>query len=599
MKPLLTTLGYARGMVKYYVGVSLSSILVALTGIAIPFVIARATTLMVDVVEGKTVGIEQALLLAALLLVFDAANTLIRNLGGYWGDVMATRLKAQLSTRYYHHLLSLPQSYFDGELTGTIINRLNRAITEMTNFLNMFANNFFQLLLTTFITIGIVLTYSWELALLVIIMYPLFLWLTMLTSKKWQAFQTRKNHETDMASGRFAEVVSQIKVVKSYVRESLEYRHFTKRYRKTISVTRKQSRYWHTMDVVRGVVLSVIFFLIFAYIFVQTAERRFSVGDMVLLITLINNLRMPLFNMSFIVDHFQKALAGSKDFVAAMERRPDIEDAPDAAPLVVEKGAIRFEDVSFHYASVPHHPVLRDISFTIEPGEHVALVGESGGGKTTVTNLLMRLYDAEGGTIAIDGTPITSVTQHSLRQHIATVFQEPALFSGTIRENIAYGKVDASEKEIMAAAKAANADEFIRQLDNGYDTQIGERGLRLSGGQKQRIAIARAILKDAPILVLDEATSSLDNKSEHLVQQALDRLMKGRTTLIIAHRLSTIAAVDRIITLKDGRVDEIGTPKALAKTDGIYARLLKLQTMTGDELKEKLAVYDIAAEGKK
>ncbi|MDO5343652.1 MAG: ABC transporter ATP-binding protein [Candidatus Saccharibacteria bacterium] len=599
MKPLLTTLGYARGMVKYYIGVSLSSILVALTGIAIPFVIARATTLMVDVVEGKSVGIEQALLLAALLLVFDAANTLIRNLGGYWGDVMATRLKAQLSTGYYHHLLSLPQSYFDGELTGTIINRLNRAITEMTNFLNMFANNFFQLLLTTFITIGIVLAYSWELALLVIIMYPLFLWLTMLTSKKWQAFQTRKNHETDMASGRFAEVVSQIKVVKSYVRESLEYRHFTKRYRKTISVTRKQSRYWHTMDVVRGVVLSVIFFLIFAYIFVQTAERRFSVGDMVLLITLINNLRMPLFNMSFIVDHFQKALAGSKDFVVAMERRPDIEDAPDAMPLVVEKGEISFEDVSFHYASVPHHPVLRDISFTIEPGEHVALVGESGGGKTTITNLLMRLYDAEGGTITIDGTPITSVTQYSLRQHIATVFQEPALFSGTIRENIAYGKVDASEKEIMAAAKAANADEFIRQLDNGYDTQIGERGLRLSGGQKQRIAIARAILKDAPILVLDEATSSLDNKSEHLVQQALDRLMKGRTTLIIAHRLSTIAAVDRIITLKDGRVDEIGTPKALAKTDGIYARLLKLQTMTGDELKEKLAVYDIAAEGKK
>ena len=598
MKPLIQTLSYARGMVKYYVGVSLSSIVVALTGIAIPFVIARATTLMVDVVEGKSVGIEQALLLAILLLVFDAANTLIRNLGGYWGDVMATRLKAQLSTRYYHHLLSLPQSYFDGELTGTIINRLNRAITEMTNFLNMFANNFFQLLLTTFITVGIVFAYSWELALLVIIMYPLFLWLTALTSKKWQSFQSRKNHETDMASGRFAEVVSQIKVVKSYVRETFEYRHFAKRYRKTISVTRKQSRYWHTMDVVRGIVLSVIFFLIFAYIFVQTTERRFSVGDMVLLITLINNLRMPLFNMSFIVDHFQKALAGSKDFVTAMEHHPDIKDAPDATTLVVERGAISFEDVSFHYASVPHHPVLKDISFTINPGEHVALVGESGGGKTTITNLLMRLYDAESGTIAIDGTPITGVTQHSLRQHIATVFQEPALFSGTIRENIAYGNPDASEKEILAAAKAANADEFIRQLDNGYDTQIGERGLRLSGGQKQRIAIARAILKDAPILILDEATSSLDNKSEHLVQQALGRLMKGRTTLIIAHRLSTIATVDRIITLKDGRVDEVGTPKALAKTDGIYARLLRLQTMTGKELKEKLAAYDIAAEVK-
>ena len=187
--------------------------------------------------------------------------------------------------------------------------------------------------------------------------------------------------------------------------------------------------------------------------------------------------------------------------------------------------------------------------------------------------------------------------KRSLRGHIATVFQDPVLFSGTIRENIAYGKADATDKEIFAAAKAANADEFIRQLDYGYDTQIGEHGLKLSGGQKQRIAIARAVLKDAPILILDEATSNLDNKNEHLVQQALDRLMKGRTTLIIAHRLSTIAAVDTIITLKNGRVDEIGSPDELAKTNGIYAKLLELQKNPG-VAGERLAAYDIAAEPK-
>lgn len=598
MKPLIKTLRYAEGMNRYYIGVSVCSILVALTGIAIPFVISSATTLMVDVVEGRSVGIEQAIFLAVLLLGFDVVGTVLRNIGGYWGDIMSARLKAQLSTQYYHHLLKLSQSYYDGELTGTIINRLNRAITEMSNFLNMFANSFFQMLLTSFITIGIVLTYSLELAILIVIMYPLFLWLTALTSKKWQEYQVRKNHETDMASGRFAEVVSQIKVVKSYVRESLEYRHFTKRYRKTVSVTRKQSKYWHKMDIVRGVALSIIFFLIFAYIFVATVEERFSIGDMVLLITLLNGLRTPLFNMSFIVDSFQKALAGSRDFITAMELDPAIRDVPGAPDLVVKKGQVRFENVSFSYAGAKHRHVLDSVSFTVEPGERVALVGESGGGKTTITNVLMRLYEVSSGGIFIDDTAIHTVTQRSLRAAIATVFQEPALFSGTIYENIAYGNPDATDAEVVAAAKAANADEFVRGLDDGYETQIGERGLKLSGGQKQRIAIARAVLKDAPILILDEATSNLDSKSEHLVQQALERLMKGRTTIIVAHRLSTIATVDRIITLKKGRIDEIGTPRQLAKTDGIYAKLLQLQNASGEELDEKLAAYDIAVENK-
>jgi ATP-binding cassette subfamily B protein len=593
MYTLFKALHYAKNLWPYYLGITISSVLVALTGIAVPFVLSAATTLMVRVVQGGDADVMGALGLAAILFGFDIANTLIRNYGGYLGDVISVKLKAQLSTRYYEHLLKLPQSYYDGELTGTIINRLNRAITEVSNFLNMFANNFFQMILTTVITLVIVVFYSWELALLVLVLYPLFLWLTAITSKKWQRLQNEKNKETDIASGRFAEVVSQIRVVKSYVQEKLEHRHFRVRYHKTVDLTRVQSQYWHKMDVVRGMVLSIIFFLIFGYIFVQTVQRHFSLGDMILLITLINALRVPIFSMSFVVDQFQRAITGSKDYVAAMELVPAIEDKASAHNLAITAGHVEYRDVEFGYTD--HERVLTRISFAIAPGEKLALVGESGQGKTTLSNLLMRLYEPKSGQILIDGADISDVTQHSLRQAIATVFQEPALFSGTIRENISYAHPRAKDEQIIAAAKAANAHEFIMKLEKGYDSEIGERGIKLSGGQKQRLAIARAILKDAPILILDEATSSLDSRAEHQVQEALDRLMKGRTTLIIAHRLSTIAHVDKIVTLKGGTIDEIGTPAELAATGGIYAQLLELQMGTTEKAKKKLQKFDISA----
>ena len=593
MQILIKALSYARGLWPYYLGITISSVLVAVTGIAVPFVLSRATDLMVEAISSGTPDVSGALWLAVALFLFDIANTFIRNYGGYLGDLMGAHLRSQLSTQYYEQLLKLPQGYYDGELTGTIINRLNRAITEVASFLSMFANNFFQMVLTTVITLGIVWFYSWQLALLILVIYPLFLWLTALTSKRWQRLQNQKNLETDIASGRFAEVISQIKVVKSYVQEKTEFRHFRRRYQKTVSITATQSSYWHKMDVVRGSTLSFIFFLIFAYLFTQTVQRHFTIGEMVLLITLINALRSPLFNMSFIIDQFQKAVTGSRDYVSAMEIAPEITDAARAAPLRVTAGEVEYRDVQFHYEA--DQPVLRDVSFTIKAGQKMALVGESGEGKTTLSSLLMRLYEPQSGAIYIDGMDIATVTQRSLRTQIATVFQDPALFSGTIRENIAYAYPSATNQQVIAAAKAANADSFIQKLDSGYDSEIGERGIKLSGGQKQRIAIARAILKDAPILILDEATSSLDSRSELMVQQALDRLMKGRTTLIIAHRLSTIADVDTIVTVKGGRVDEVGSPEALAQTDGIYAQLLQLQTSTTEAAKKKLKTYDLSA----
>lgn len=591
MKPLIRVIGYAKHLWPYYVGITAASILVAATGIAIPFVIKAATDLMVSVVEGRGADVSGALWLAVLLFAFDGANTYIRNWGGYLGDVMASKLKAQLSTRYYEHLLTLPQSYYDGELTGTIINRLNRAINEVTHFVAAFANNFFQMVLSAVLTIIIVCFYSWQLALLVFIIYPLFLWLTALTSKKWQRYQNEKNHETDIASGRFAEVVTQIKVVKSYVQEKLEHRHFRVRFHRTIDLTRRQSSYWHMMDVLRGLVLALIFLAIYGYIFVQTVQREFTIGEMVLLITMINMLRVPIFSMSFIVDSFQRAITGSKDYVAAMELKPEIADKPGAHNLEITHGRVMFGAVDFAYKK--SRPVLNRLTFTLEPGEKVALVGESGEGKTTIANLLMRLYEPNGGIITIDDANIADVTQASLRRQIGTVFQDPALFSGTIRENIAYAHPRATDEQVIAAAKAANAHDFVVQFEKGYDSEIGERGIKLSGGQKQRIAIARAILKEAPILILDEATSSLDSRAEHEVQEALDRLMHGRTTLIIAHRLSTIAHVDKIVTLKDGKVDEIGSPAKLAKTDGIYAQLLRLQEGQTAREKKKLEAYEI------
>lgn len=589
MKQIWRIITFTKQLWPYYVAVSAISILVAIVGLMVPLLSGRA----IDAIQkGGQTEISYVVWLAAGIFALDLASTLLNNIGGYWGDQMATRLQRSLSRQYYEHLLELPQGYFDTELSGKIINRLNRSIVQISNFMQMWSNNFLQFIFSTVFALGIIAYFSWPIALLLFSLYPIYIWMTVKTSGKWQKYQAKINHNNDIASGRFAEAIGQIKVVKSYIQERHELSFFTRHLDKVVGIVQPQSKLWHKRDVQRRAVLNVIFFGVYLLIFIQGVNGHFSAGQAVALILYAMQIRIPIFTISFLVENTQRAVADSKDYFEIMNIKPEIADKPNAKALKVPKGAVELDHVSFAYDK---KPVIKDISLSIKPDTKVALVGESGEGKTTLTNLLLRLYEPQKGVIFIDGQDIGEVTQQSLRKHIGVVFQDPALFSGTIHENIAYGNPKATQAQVVAAAKAANADEFVSKFEKGYQTEIGERGLKLSGGQKQRIAIARALLKDAPILVLDEATSSLDSKSERMVQEALERLMKGRTTIIIAHRLSTIQNVDQIVTLQGGQVKEIGSPAELAKTDGIYAQLLKLQQGHTEANKKKLKAYEIAS----
>lgn len=587
MKEIIKILRTGRELWRSYVLVSIFTVLLSLITIFQPLFSGWAID---EIQKGTQANITYAFLLALGIFVLDLMQTGFSNISGYIGDMIQIKLNKILSENYYRHLMSLPQHYFDNEQTGKIISRLNRSIVQITNFIHMMTNNFLQFIFSTVLSLGIVLFISWPVGLMLMSLYPIFIFMTVRTSNTWMKYQSKKNEHFDIANGRFNESVSQVKVVKSYMQQTRELNFFAKHFTGAYKQTIPQSRFWHKQDVKRRLILNVIFFGVYGFIFVRGAQGAFTPGQAVTLILYAMNIRIPIFSISFLVENTQRAISDSRDYFEAMDETPEVDDSNQS--LSVTKGEINFHDVSFSYDS--KKTVLKNMTFDVKPGKKIALVGESGEGKTTLTNLLLRLYEPNSGSITIDGSDITEVTKASLRDQIGVVFQEPNLFSGTIKENISYANPKASQKQIEKAAKAANAHEFIKSFENGYDTEIGERGLKLSGGQKQRIAIARAILKDAPILILDEATSSLDSRSELLVQEAFEHLMKGRTTIIIAHRLSTIQNVDSIVALKNGQVSETGSPTELAKTGGIYANLLKVQTArSAEERQEALAKFGI------
>lgn len=594
MKAIVKIIKYSNKLWPYYAAISVVVVITAGLNLVTPFVTKGLVDGIVSKYAGNTVPLSQLGVLVLIAGVASVLATLLSNLNGYWGDMMSVKLNSLLSERYFSHLMKLPIGYYDNEITGKITARLDRSIGTITQFMNVMANNFIQFFLTTIVTLIIIAFYSWPVALLLALIFPIYIYITHLSSNAWQKHQEGINTDLDVGNGRFVESVVQVRVVKSFVMELSELLFYGKKRRSIEHQTKSQSKEWHRYDIYRRLALNVIFTGITAIIIYQAYIGLYNLGTMTLLLTLSTQAQFPLFGSSFIVDALQRATAGSKDYFDIMELQADITDRPNAKSLRVKTGKVEYKTVSFAYEKGQN--VLRDISFTIEPGQKLALVGESGEGKSTLANLMLRFYEVGKGKILVDGNDVNAVSQASLRRNIGVVFQEPQLFSGTIKSNIGYGQKNPSEKELIAAAKAANAYDFIKKLPKGFDSEIGERGVKLSGGQKQRIAIARAIMKNPPILILDEATSSLDSKAEHEVQQALEHLMKGRSTMIIAHRLSTIANVDTIVGIKGGRVVEAGSPAELAnRKGGIYAELLELQTISKTkEGKAKLKKFDIA-----
>lgn len=593
MKAIWRIIKYSKVLWRYYAVISVFVIVIAGLGLVTPFVTKWLVDDVVANLTGQHVQISHMIWLLALGGIGSIAVTLLSNINGYLGDIMSVKLNNLLSERYYEHLMKMPISYYDNEITGKITARLERSIATISQLMQTLANNFIQFFLTTIVTLAVIAIYSWPVALLLLAIFPLYIWLTHLSSKSWQKNQEFINRDRDISNGRFVEAVTQVRVVKSFVTEMSELVFYGKKRRLIEGETKKQSVKWHRYDVYRRLALNVIFVLITGIIIFQAFKGIYSIGTMTLLLTLSTQAQFPLFGSSFIIDALQRATSDSKDYFEIMNTEPAIVDEPGAKELKVTDAKVEYQKVDFAYDQGSQ--VLSDISFTIAPGKKVALVGESGEGKSTIANLMLRFYEATAGQILIDGQNINEVTQQSLRRNIGVVFQEPQLFSGTVRENVTYGQKNVADKDMIEAAKAANAHDFISKLPKGYDSEIGERGVKLSGGQKQRIAIARAIMKNPPILILDEATSSLDSKAEHEVQEALERLMKDRTTMIIAHRLSTIAHVDMIVGLKGGKISQQGTPDQLAKQKGIYAELLALQTIGAkDRRKAALKKYDLA-----
>ena len=615
MQSLLRVLRSASALWPYYLAVVIISSGVAALGLVSPFIIREATDTIVGYVSGGSEGpspVRAVVWLAIALFAAESAAALLRNVAGYLGDVMVARIRQIMSTRYFAKLLALPQRYFDNQVTGTIIARLDRSIANVTQFIQSFANNFLPMLLQVVAILAITAYYYWPLTILLALLFPLYMWLTALTSTRWQRFEQEKNANIDEGNGRFAEVVGQVKVTKSFVAEVRELDKFGTHYNNTVDITRPQSRWWHSMDTVRGIAMTAVFLGIYLILFVRTLHGDFTIGEMVMLIQMVTMARQPAQMMSWIVDAAQRAIAGSRDYFKVMDEPNEptanrelvaatqstgVPELTQVAhePLEVREPVIAFDNVSFAYN--PGEPVLEGLTFSAREGEKIALVGESGGGKSTIVNLLLGLYPLHDGTLTVCGRNLEDLSVEELRASSGVVFQEPALFSGTVAENIAYGKPGATREEVIDVAKRANAHDFITRFKDGYDTVIGERGLRLSGGQKQRVAVARAMLKDAPILVLDEATSALDTKAERAVQASLDELMKDRTTIMIAHRLSTIADVDTIITLDNGRIDEIGSPAELAASGGIYSELLTLTASSSAADRARLKSFGFQLDG--
>jgi ATP-binding cassette subfamily B protein len=507
---------------------------------------------------------------AALLAIY-LLNTFLQYVVTYWGHMLGINIETDMRRKAFEHIQKLSFRYFDNAKTGHLIARITTDLQDIGELAHHGPEDIFIAVMTL---VGAFVLMGWldlELTLLTFVVVPAIIWVSMYFSGKMTRTYRQLFRDVAQFNSRIEDAVGGIRVVKAFANEAYENQLFAVdnlQYRSTKLTAYRIMAFSLSLSYMLMRFVS-LFVMICGTWFVIAGELTY--GEFVAFLLLTNVFFRPIEKINAVIESYPKGIAGFRRYLEILETEPEIQDAPDALEVGPLQGEIRYTEVTFGYT--PQRPVLRAVNLSIQPGETVAFVGPSGTGKTTLCSLLPRFYEVDAGSITIDGIDVRAMTQASLRRQIGIVQQDVFLFAGTIGENIAYGKLGASQEAIWEAARRAQLEEFIRSLPEGLDTLIGERGVKLSGGQKQRVSIARMFLKNPPILILDEATSALDTETEMAIQQALEELAQGRTTLMVAHRLSTAARAGRIVVLDGDQIVESGTHAELVANQGRYALL--------------------------
>jgi len=499
--------------------------------------------------------------------------------GNYLLEWTGERVVSDLRQRIYRHLHRLTLRFFSDHRTGDLTSRLTNDVGSVRSAVTQALADLLTQSLSLVGSVALMVVLNWRLSLIIFLVVPVVTIIAIYFGRKIRSLSRNIQDRLADTTAIAEEALSAIRLVKSFARSGYE----VERYNDAVEELFEESRVRVLVSATFSSLVGLLFFsaltAIFWYGGTEVLAGRLTTGDLVAFIFYAFNIARSVGGMSRLYSTFNSAAGATERLFGLLDTEPEIQDAPDAKPLTDLRGDIAFDHVTFAYEQ---EPVLKDLSLEVAAGETVAFVGPSGAGKSTAISLIPRFYDPQDGRVLIDGHDLRTVTVQSVRSQVAAVSQDVQLFNTTIAENIRYGRLEATDDEVERAARAANAHDFIAALPDGYDAEVGERGVKLSGGQRQRIAIARALLRDAKILLLDEATSSLDSASEALVQEALQRLMEGRTTLIIAHRLSTVQDADRILVFDDGRIVQRGTHDELFARDGLYQDLAALQFRDGN-----------------
>jgi subfamily B ATP-binding cassette protein MsbA len=531
-----------------------------------------------DVIDGVLVNKDILLLNAitiGIVVVFALRGFFVYG-QTYLMSFISQKIVIDLRESLFRQFQRLSVSYFDRSRTGKVLSYMTNDVAALQGAL---AQNVIELStesLTLIGSLGAMLYLHWQLALLTLITVPLVAQAMQLFGKKLRKASGTMQQRAAEITSVLQEMIVSIRLIRLFAREDYETDRFIRENENNFNAQMKAAQLSATLAPVVEFLAAIGVTVIIWYGGREVINGNLTSGSLIAFLVYAVNISNPVKRLGNVYGSIQRAVAAAERVFDVLDTLPEIQDEPDAKDLPAVKGQVNFDNVSFEYRSA--EPALSNLTIEIPPGQVLAIVGPSGAGKSTIANLLPRFYDPQQGVIRIDGEDIRKVTVRSLREQIAMVPQDTILFSASIYENILYGRLDASREQVVEAARSANAHDFILQLPEGYDTQIGERGCQLSGGQRQRIAIARAILKNPRILILDEATSALDAESERVVQDALDKLMVGRTTFVIAHRLSTIQRADKILVLEKGRLVECGRHAELLDAGGLYCKLYSLQT---------------------